>query len=64
MYEKDDRKLSGPWSYQDLEKCQDLGIRNIHVHKGPTIYPLNRDAFDVADVDEVATAFPELTVRS
>ena len=29
------------------------GIRNIHVHKGPTIRPLDRDAFDVADVDHV-----------
>ncbi|TDC50451.1 amidohydrolase [Jiangella ureilytica] len=54
-------KLSDPWSYRYLEKCQELGIRTIHVHKGPTIYPLNRDAFDVADVDEVASAFPGLT---
>jgi uncharacterized protein len=54
-------KLSDPWSYRYLEKCHELGIRNIHVHKGPSIYPLNRDAFDVADVDEVATAFPQLT---
>jgi predicted TIM-barrel fold metal-dependent hydrolase len=30
------------------------------VHKGPTVYPMNRDAFDVADVDDAATAFPEL----
>jgi uncharacterized protein len=30
------------------------------VHKGPTIWPLNRDAFDVADVDGAATNFPEL----
>lgn len=53
-------KLTDPWSYRYLEKCQELGIRNIHVHKGPTIYPLNRDAFDVADVDDVASAFPGL----
>ncbi|TDQ55388.1 amidohydrolase family protein [Actinorugispora endophytica] len=53
-------KLSDPWAYRYLEKCQELGIRNIHVHKGPTIYPLNRDAFDVADVDDAASAFPEL----
>jgi len=53
-------KLTDPWSYRYLEKCQDLGITNIHIHKGPTIYPLNRDAFDVADVDDVASAFPEL----
>jgi predicted TIM-barrel fold metal-dependent hydrolase len=53
-------KLTDPWAYRYLERCEQLGIRNIHVHKGPTIYPLNRDAFDVADVDEVATAFPNL----
>jgi predicted TIM-barrel fold metal-dependent hydrolase len=53
-------KLTDPWSYRYLEKCEQLGIKNIHIHKGPTIYPLNRDAFDVADVDDVATAFPNL----
>ena len=53
-------KLTDPWAYRYLERCQELGIRNIHIHKGPTIYPLNRDAFDVADVDDVASAFPEL----
>jgi hypothetical protein len=53
-------KLNDDWSYRYLERCEKLGIKNIHVHKGPTIYPLNRDAFDVADVDDVATAFPNL----
>jgi uncharacterized protein len=53
-------KLSDPWAYRYLEKCEQLGIRNIHVHKGPTVYPMNRDAFDVADVDDAATAFPGL----
>ena len=53
-------KLSDDWAYRYLEACERLGIRNIHVHKGPTIYPLNRDAFDVADVDDAATAFPGL----
>lgn len=53
-------KLTEPWSYRYLAKCAELGIRNIHIHKGPTVYPLNRDAFDVADVDDAATAFPEL----
>jgi predicted TIM-barrel fold metal-dependent hydrolase len=43
-----------------LQKCLDLGVRNIHVHKGPTIWPLDRDAFDVADVDHAASDFPEL----
>ena len=37
-----------------------LGIKNIHVHKGPTIIPLDRDAFDVADIDHVATDFQGL----
>ncbi len=53
-------KLSDPWSMRYLEKCEELGVRNVHVHKGPTIWPLNRDAFDVADVDDVATAFTGL----
>ena len=53
-------KLDDPWSYRYLEACQELGIRNIHVHKGPTIRPLDRDAFDVADVDTVASDFTEL----
>lgn len=43
-----------------MEKCRELGIRIVHVHKGPTIHPLNLDAFDVRDVDHVATAFPDL----
>lgn len=54
-------KLSSPEAFRYLDKCRELGVTNIHVHKGPTIWPLNRDAFDVHDVDEAATAFPELT---
>jgi uncharacterized protein len=54
-------KLDSPEASRYLEKCQELGVRNIHVHKGPTIWPLNRDAFDVADIDQAATMFPELT---
>jgi len=53
-------KLNDYWSYRYLELCEELGIKNIHVHKGPTIWPLNRDAFDVADVDHAASKFPEL----
>jgi len=52
--------LKDPWAYRYLEVSQELGVKNIHVHKGPTIYPLNRDAFDVSDVDQVATDFPAL----
>ena len=43
-----------------LEKCRALGIDIVHVHKGPTIHPLSADAFDVRDIDDVATAFPDL----
>jgi predicted TIM-barrel fold metal-dependent hydrolase len=43
-----------------LDKCRALGIDIVHVHKGPTIHPLNSDAFDVRDIDEVATNFPDL----
>ena len=49
-----------PKPYRYFEECVKLGITNIHVHKGPTIYPLNRDAFDVADVDDAASVFTEL----
>ena len=53
-------KLTDPESYRFLEKCQELGIKNQHVHKGPTIWPLNKDAFDASDVDQAATDFPDL----
>jgi uncharacterized protein len=53
-------KLSDPETYVFLARAQELGIKNIHVHKGPTIWPLDKDAFDVADVDHCATDFPDL----
>jgi uncharacterized protein len=53
-------KLTDPEAYRYLAKCQEIGIKNIHVHKGPTIWPLDKDAFDVSDVDHAATDFPEL----
>ena len=53
-------RLNDTWAYKYLELCNALGVRNLHVHKGPTIYPLNRDAFDVHDVDYAATDFPGL----
>jgi uncharacterized protein len=52
--------LKDPESQRFLDKCRELGIVNIHVHKGPTIWPLDKDAFDVSDVDYVATNNPEL----
>lgn len=53
-------KLSDREAYRYLEECLKLGITNVHVHKGPTIFPLNRDAFDVSDVDDAASSFTEL----
>ena len=53
-------KLSDPWAYRYFEKSLELGIKNMHVHKGPTIRPLNMDAFAVDDVDDAATEFPDL----
>jgi uncharacterized protein len=48
--------LKDPEAYKYLELCGELGIKNIHVHKGPTIWPLDKDAFDVSDVDHAATS--------
>jgi predicted TIM-barrel fold metal-dependent hydrolase len=53
-------RLTDPMAYRYLEKCQELGIKNIHPHKGPTIWPLNKDAFAIEDVDQAATDFPNL----
>jgi len=53
-------KLNDANAYRCFELCDKLGIKNIHVHKGPTITPLNKDAFDVHDVDYAATDFPGL----
>lgn len=53
-------KLNDPDAYKCFELCEKLGIKNVHVHKGPTIKPLSMDAFDVKDVDYVATDFENL----
>ena len=50
-------KLSDEEAKPFFDKCAELGIKNIHVHKGPTIWPLDKDAFDVSDVDHVATDY-------
>ena len=53
-------RLDSPEAYRFLEKCQELGIKNIHAHKGPTIWPLDKDAFNVMDIDAAATDHQEL----
>ncbi|MCU1398331.1 MAG: amidohydrolase, partial [Acidimicrobiales bacterium] len=52
--------LDDPEAVPFFEKCIELGIKNIHVHKGPTIWPLDKDGFDVKDVDHAATNHPQL----
>ncbi|MEO0822344.1 MAG: amidohydrolase family protein [Pseudomonadota bacterium] len=53
-------RMDEPAAYKCLELCEKLGIRNVHLHKGPTIIPLSKDAFDVHDVDYAATDFQGL----
>lgn len=53
-------RLDDMWSRRYLDECRELGVKNVHVHKGPTIRPLDKDAFDVADVDKVATDYTDL----
>ena len=66
LYTAEWRGESRGWSLKSdeaaryLQACERLGVKNIHVHKGPTIWPLDKDSFDVADVDFVATNFPAL----
>ena len=54
-------RLNDADAYRCFELCEKLGITNMHVHKGPTITPLAKDAFDCHDVDHAATDFPGLT---
>ena len=52
--------LKDPEAMRCLEKVQEMGIKNVHAHKGPTIWPMNKDAFGIEDIDYVASMFPEL----
>ncbi len=66
LYTAEWREGSRGWTLADPEcepfyaKCEELGIKNIHVHKGPTIWPLDKDSFDVKDVDIAATSHQDL----
>ncbi len=42
------------------EKCIQLGITNMHFHKGPAVEPLALTKFDVRDIDEPSSLYPEL----
>ncbi|MBA3266559.1 MAG: amidohydrolase, partial [Nocardioidaceae bacterium] len=60
------RGESRGWSANDpevfplYEKCIELGITNMHFHKGPAVEPLALEKFDVRDIDEPSTLYPEL----
>jgi predicted TIM-barrel fold metal-dependent hydrolase len=60
------RGESRGWSANDpmvfpcYEKCLELGIKNMHFHKGPAVEPLTLAKFDVRDIDEPAWLYPEL----
>ena len=49
-----------PRRSRSSRSARSSGIKNIHVHKGPTIWPLDKDSFDVKDVDLAATSFTDL----
>jgi predicted TIM-barrel fold metal-dependent hydrolase len=53
-------KVDQPEAREFLKRTQALGIKNVHLHKGPTIWPLDKDAFNIDDVDHAATDFPEM----
>ncbi|MFL5590174.1 MAG: amidohydrolase family protein, partial [Ktedonobacteraceae bacterium] len=60
------RGQSRGWSANDpmvfplYEKCLELGVKNMHFHKGPAVEPLSLSKFDVRDIDEPAWLYPEL----
>jgi predicted TIM-barrel fold metal-dependent hydrolase len=49
-----------PAVFPCYEKCLELGIKNMHFHKGPAVEPLTLAKFDVRDIDEPAWLYPEL----
>ena len=55
-----DTRSTSPRPASSSKRTQALGIKNVHLHKGPTIWPLDKDAFNIEDVDHAATDFPEL----
>jgi predicted TIM-barrel fold metal-dependent hydrolase len=53
-------KANDPMVFQLYERCIELGITNMHFHKGPAMEPLALEKFDVRDIDEPSTLYPEL----
>jgi len=53
-------KANDPMVFPLYEKCIELGVKNMHFHKGPAVEPLRLENFDVRDLDEPAWLYPEL----
>lgn len=53
-------KANDPMVFPLYEKCLELGVKNMHFHKGPAVEPLSLAKFDVRDIDEPAWLYPEL----
>ena len=53
-------KANDPMVFPLYERCIELGIKNMHFHKGPAVEPLALEKFDVRDIDEPSTLYPEL----
>ena len=53
-------KANDPMVFQLYGLCIELGITNMHFHKGPAMEPLALEKFDVRDIDEPSTLYPEL----
>jgi predicted TIM-barrel fold metal-dependent hydrolase len=49
-----------PMVFPCYEKALELGVKNMHFHKGPAVEPLTLQKFDVRDIDEPAWLYPEL----
>jgi predicted TIM-barrel fold metal-dependent hydrolase len=49
-----------PMVFRLYERCIELGITNMHFHKGPAMEPLALEKFDVRDIDEPSTLYSEL----
>jgi len=53
-------KANDPAVFPCYEEAIKLGIKNMHFHKGPAVEPLSMEKFDVYDIDEPSSLYPEL----
>jgi predicted TIM-barrel fold metal-dependent hydrolase len=53
-------RLDSKESFEFIEFSKSLGVNILVPHKGPTVWPLDKDAFDVKDVDAAASSFPDV----